>query len=252
MVSTRRLKPSNTAPSSISSDTWVMSATTRAVLVSVTEVAVICPARFPAITATSTSTAPVMVPPSPSVSRCATTSPLMEPLTCRSPWLTTSPSIFKSLLRIEGPEDARLERPPPSSSLPAGDCSNHVLACLQKLFRVLGRAVDHHLVVEMRARAPPRAAELPDRLGHRHHLPARHERFVEVAEPGDGAIAVIDLDDLAIRAFRTGDEHAARQRAVTRPAVSRHQVDAGVECLPAGERVDAAAEGALDAIFLER
>src|SRR6202035_4533178 len=111
---------------------------------------------------------------------------------------------------------------------------------------------DKHLVVEMRARAAPRAAELANRLVHRHHLPTRHERFVEVAEAGDDAMAVIDLDDLAIRSFRTGKDHAARSRAVDRRAIGRHEVEAGVEGLAARERVDAAAEGALDAEFRQR
>src|SRR6185437_13637248 len=252
MVSTRRLKPSNTAPSSISSETWVMSATTRAVEASVTEVAVICPARLPAITATSTSTVPVMVPPSPSVSRCATTSPLIDPLMCRSPWLTTSPSIFRSLLRIDGAAGSRSERPPCSSSLFAGDCLNHILACLQKLFRILGHAVDQHLVVEMRACAAPRAAELADHLMHRHHPAARHKRFVEMAEAGDDAMAVVDLDDLAIGTFRPGKDHAARRGAVDRRAIGRDEVEAGMEGLTPRERIGAAAEGALEAVVGER
>src|SRR6185437_12494077 len=253
MVSTRRLKPSNTAPSSISSETWVMSATTRAVLASVTEVAVICPARLPAITATSTSTEPVIVPPSPSVSRCATTSPLIEPLMCRSPWLTTSPSIFRSLLRIDGAAGSpRSARPLCSSSLFAGDCLNHILACLQKLFRVLGHAVDQHLVVEMRAGAAPRAAELAHHLMHRHHLATRHERFVEMAEAGDDTVAVIDLDDLAIGTFRPGKDHPARRGAVDRRAIGRDEVEPGVEGLAPRERIGAAAEGALDAILRQR
>src|SRR6185312_7824239 len=87
----------------MTSETWVTSAAISAVLPSVTEVAASRPARLPPITATSALTEPVIDAPWSRVSRRATTSPVTEPLICRSPSLTMSPSILRSLLRNDDP-----------------------------------------------------------------------------------------------------------------------------------------------------
>src|SRR5580704_1116853 len=173
-----------------------MSATTRAVLASVTAAALSWPVSVPATIAVSASTAPVTEPPSATVIFFATISPCTVPATTSSPPPTTSPVIFRSPLRIDGAE-SRPPNPADALSLVPLDLNN-ALPHFQEFLGIERLAVHHHLVMQVRPRAPASAAELADFLIRADSLAARYGDAVQVSVMRDDAISVVDLDELAI------------------------------------------------------
>lgn len=128
-------------------------------------------------------------------------------------------------------------------------CLNHILARLHEFFRILGRAVDQHLVVKVRASATPGAADLANPLIELNLLPSRDDDAMEMGVAGDDAVTVIHLDHFTVALFNAGKDDGARRRAVHRRTVGRHEVDAGMERLMLVERIGPAAEAAGDRVL---
>src|SRR5215472_1739471 len=228
-----------------------MSATTFDVLASVTAEALSWPVSVPATIAVSASTAPVTEPPSAIVIFFATMSPCTVPATTSSPPPTTSPVILRSTLRMDG----AASRPPN----PDDDLSalvpldlNNALPHFQEFLGIERLAVHHHLVMQVRPRAPARTAELADFLMRADLLPARDGDAVQVSVMRDDAVAVVDLHELAIGIARARESHDAGRGAVDRRTECRDQIDAGMEALVMIDGIDARAERALDLVLAER
>src|SRR5665811_916962 len=112
----------------------------------------------------------------------------------------------------------------------------------QEFLRVDRLAVGAGLIVQMRAGRSPGRADPADDLADAHRLTDLHVNLREMAVTGGQAIAVVDLDHVAIAAFAAGDAHFAGGGGVHRFAGFAAQVDTGMDGGPAQERVEAHAE----------
>src|SRR5207302_4984687 len=79
----------------------------------------------------------------------------------------------------------------------------------EEFFRVLRLAIDQHLVMHMRAGRAAGAAEEADLAMARDALPDRHGLAVQMGVAGRDAVAVVDLDDLAVVVAIPGIGHDA-------------------------------------------
>ncbi len=112
----------------------------------------------------------------------------------------------------------------------------------REFLRIDRLAVDAGLVVQMRAGRTPGRTDPADDFADAHGLAYFHVDLGEMAVAGGQAIAVIDLNHVAIAAFAAGDAHSAGGGSVHRFSGFAAQVDAGVNGGPAQERVQTHAE----------
>src|SRR5579884_1116171 len=126
------------------------------------------------------------------------------------------------------------------------------VAEMEKLLGVLRLAVDQHLVMHVRAGGAAGAAEIAD-LGMRPDMLAdRDGEAVEMGVAGRDAVAVIDLDDLAVIVAVAGIGHRAGGGGVDRRFVRRVEIEPGMERRAAVDRVVAHPERAADLVACER
>src|SRR5580692_12909800 len=130
-----------------------------------------------------------------------------------------SPSMSK---RISGWSQARLM--PSMASLTAEQRG----AGFQKFLRIDRFAVDAGLVMQMRAGRAPGRADPADHLADANALADANVDLGEMAVAGGEAIAVVDLDHLAIAAAPAGRRHCSRSRSMGRLAIGAAEIDAGV------------------------
>src|SRR5438045_7776607 len=95
----------------------------------------------------------------------------------------------------------------------------------EEFLRVLRFAVDQHLIMDMRAGSAAGAAEKADLAMPGDTLPDRHGLTVQMGVAGRDAVAVIDLDDLAVIVTISGIGHDAGRGRVDRGHVRRPQLD---------------------------
>src|SRR4051794_11908469 len=98
---------------------------------------------------------------------------------------------------------------------------------LEELRRVVGHAVDPHLVVHVLAGAAAGAAHDAHGLVQRHAVPGTYQDLSQVAVTRVNARAVVDLDHVAVGALRTGVDHAAGRRREHLGAVGAAEVEPG-------------------------
>ena len=104
----------------------------------------------------------------------------------------------------------------------------------------------------MRAGSAAGAAEKADLAMPGDTLPDRHGLAVQMGVAGRDAVAVVDLDDLAVIVTISGIGHDAGRGRVDRGHVGRPQIDTGVIGRMAVDRIAAHAERAAELIALER
>src|SRR5579872_1466461 len=169
-----------------------------------------------------------------------------------SPPPTTSPVILRSALRMDG-ATSRPPNPPDDalSALVPLDLNN-ALPHFQEFLGIERLTVHHHLVMQVRPRAPARAAELADFLMRADLLPARYGDAVQVSVMRDDAVAVIDFHELAVGVARAREGHHARRGAVDRRPEGPDEIHAGMEALAVIDGVDARAERAAELVLTER
>src|SRR5437762_11665819 len=97
----------------------------------------------------------------------------------------------------------------------------------EEFLRVLRFAVDQHLIMDMRAGSAPGAAEKADLAMPGDTLSDRHSLAVQMGVAGRDAVAVVDLDDLAVIVTTSGIGHDAGRGRVDRGHVRRPQIDTG-------------------------
>ena len=110
-------------------------------------------------------------------------------------------------------------------------------------------AVDADLVVQMRAGRAAARAEAAENVALRDLLAFGDQDFRHMAVAGRQAVAVVDLDHVAVAAHRARVDDAAGGGRREFPAIGLQQIDAGVERRPAEERVGAIAERRGDVRF---
>src|SRR6185312_578448 len=113
----------------------------------------------------------------------------------------------------------------------------------QELLRINRLAVDARLVVQMRAGGAPGRADLAAHLADMDGLADLDVDLREVAVARGKAVAVVDLDHVAVAALAPGDRHAPGRGRVHRIADVAAHVEAGVHRRAMQERVHAHAEG---------
>src|SRR5437867_7695424 len=94
--------------------------------------------------------------------------------------------------------------------------------------RIDGRAVDAHLVVEMRPGGAARGADGANRLTATHALALPHVERGEMPVERVELTAVIDDDEAAVARLAPGEDHLAAAGRGDREAIARRDVDAGV------------------------
>src|SRR5215469_15499642 len=87
----------------------------------------------------------------------------------------------------------------------------HVAAEIEEFLRVLRLAVDDDLVMRMRTGRAAGRAEIADLLVQPDPLPDRHGERMQMRVARGDAVAVIDLDDLAVIVAIPGIGHDARR-----------------------------------------
>src|SRR5918999_1722966 len=102
--------------------------------------------------------------------------------------------------------------------------------------------VDPDLVVQVAPGAAPGAADDADRPAHADVLAFLHQHGLEVAVARDHPHAVVDLDEVAIGSGVAGLDHPARGGRHDLGAARRAEIEAGMECRPALERIVPPAE----------
>src|SRR5437762_10748314 len=98
--------------------------------------------------------------------------------------------------------------------------------------------------MDMRAGSAAGAAEKADVASPADTLPDRHGLAVQMGVAGRDAVAVVDLDDLAVIVAIPGIGHDAGRGRVDRGHVGRPQIDTGVIGRMAVDRIAAHAEWA--------
>src|ERR1700736_2952271 len=107
-------------------------------------------------------------------------------------------------------------------------CRLHVPAEPDEFLRVLRLAVDDELVMHVRAGAAAAGAEIADLLMRADPLADRDGKAVEMCVARSDAVAVVDLDDLAVIVAIGGKGHRARRGRVDRRVVRRGEIDASM------------------------
>src|SRR5260370_32370143 len=151
---------------------------------------------------------------------------------------TTSPVILRSTLRMDG----AASRPPnPDDALSAlvPLDLNNALPHFQEFLGIERLTVHHHLVVQVRPRAPARAAELADFLMRADPLAARDGDAMQVSVTCDDAVAVIDLDEFPIGVAGTREGHHPWGGAIDGRAEGRDEIDAGMKSLAVADGLEA-------------
>src|SRR5690606_2691920 len=112
--------------------------------------------------------------------------------------------------------------------------------------RIDGLAVAQHLEVQVRPGRTPGVAEPRDDLPALHGIADGDEvrRVMRIAR--DIAVAVVDLDELAIPLARAGPDHDAGADGHDLAALAAGEVDALMERSTAGERIRSLAEAGRD------
>src|SRR5579859_184607 len=168
--------------------------------------AVIVPTTLPRISAKSaviaTSTWPVSA-----TDKCATfRSPFTLPSSCTSPSLTRSPArltfsaINEQAIAFLG--EASSARGPEDTGLFG---LLNIGACLDEAIRILGAAVDPHLIVQMRASGAASRAHAAQSLSNAHLLADADRNGRQMSVARLEAAAVIYLDGIAITRTHAGE-----------------------------------------------
>src|SRR5881392_3052333 len=142
-----------------------------------------------------------------------------RPLECHSSALPTE-------LRPHRREDGR--RRFYIATLAGGSTRCGLTALRQVAARVDRRAVDAHLVVEVRPGGAARGADGADRLAATHALALAHVERGEMPVERVELPAVSDDDDATVARVAPGEHHGAVAGRGHRRAVARRDVDAGV------------------------
>src|SRR5690349_3098110 len=108
--------------------------------------------------------------------------------------------------------------------------------------RIHGLVVQQNLEVEVRPRSPPGVAYASDDLAAAYRVADGHEIVDVVRVARHVAVAMVDLDELAVAVALTGPDHDTRRDRDDLGAFAAGEIDALVERAPARERVGPAAE----------
>jgi hypothetical protein len=103
---------------------------------------------------------------------------------------------------------------------------NHISANLQETGRIDRPAIDDHFVMEMRAGAAAGAAEFTDPGMRADALAARDHDAVEMGVARRDAVAVINVDNLAIAFLDAGEANSTRRRTVDGGTIGRIEIEA--------------------------
>jgi hypothetical protein len=106
---------------------------------------------------------------------------------------------------------------------------NIILADFQKIEGIFRRAIEPRFVEQMRARAPAGIAQQPNFLVQPDRFAGLHQDAVEMRVAGGEAVAMVDLDDLAIAGLAAGKTDNAGGGGIDRRALGPAQVDADME-----------------------
>src|SRR5690606_29437692 len=104
-----------------------------------------------------------------------------------------------------------------------------------KVYRVNRPAAEPHLVVEVGCGATPRRPHRPDSLSDRDPIAALHLDIAQVCVPRLKAVAVIDLDSVAVTGAGARVDHDPRRGRHHRRALEGGHVEARMEGRAAGE-----------------
>src|SRR6266702_400941 len=115
-------------------------------------------------------------------------------------------------------------------------------ARVQKFLRVDRLAVDAGLVMQVRTGRAAGGADLAQHLADRHRLPDPDVDRGKMSIAGGEAVAVVELDHLAVAATPAGGRHRAVRRGADRIAYLRVDIQSRVHGGGAEERIDARAE----------
>src|SRR5262249_14956754 len=108
--------------------------------------------------------------------------------------------------------------------------------------RVLGLVADPDFVVEVGGRRLAGVADEAEDVSAADPLPGPDVEAGEVGVAGHEAVAVVDLDRVAVAAARTAEDHDPVGGRLDLGADRSRDVDPGVEVLEAGEGIEAVAE----------
>src|SRR5688572_10588274 len=117
-----------------------------------------------------------------------------------------------------------------------------LISGLDVLQRVDRLVVQQNLEVKVRPRGTARVAHAGDDLTPADGVADRHEIVDVVRVAGHVAIAVVDLDELAVAIALAGPDHDARRDGHDLGALAAREIDALVEGVAARERVGPVAE----------
>src|SRR5580700_6461657 len=98
-------------------------------------------------------------------------------------------------------------------------------AGFEEFLRIDRFAIDAGLVMQMRAGRAPGRADPADHLAAANALADANVDLGEMAVAGGKAIAVIDLDHLAVTAAPPGRRYCSRRRGVGRLAIGAAEID---------------------------
>jgi hypothetical protein len=119
-----------------------------------------------------------------------------------------------------------------------------------ELLGILRLAVHNHLVVYVRTRGAPGASEKTDLRLRLDPLTHRNGAAMHVRVEGSDAVAVVNLDDLAVRTPIAGAGHDPRRRGINRRHIGCVEVQPGVKCNPPIKRIAPRTEAASNLVML--
>src|SRR6056297_3950703 len=232
---------------------WMMSPSTRAVEVRRTLRPRTRPTMRPLITTSSAMTSPLIVAPSPMVSRCARISPSIVPSTWMSPVVLRLPVTCRSEDSTEAGGlalgDCALNSPVLLSGralsrrfselaglLSAGFCAGSLILLLENIFRCLdvghgvdGLAVHADFVVQMGAGGPSCVAHITNSIPARDPLTRLHADSRHMGVASLDAEGMFDLDKAAVARQPAGMADNAVGRGIDRGAVRGREVGSGMQ-----------------------
>src|SRR5689334_14903828 len=171
-----------------------------------------------------------------------------SPRTAPSSWMSPSLAMSPATLTFSAISDMAMgfagrAVSPPSDFVVAGLVGFvNIGPRPQETLRVLRPAIDPDFVVQVRAGRTPGRAHAADALADADLLADADRDHRQVGVAGLEAVAVVDLDGVAVAGAHAGERDDARRGRVDRLHAAAGEVLAGVVGRSAGERVDADAE----------